>query len=117
MRFHKQHKTETMKGRQRILDMLTADGKSPDFEVAWSFLKTAKLVEGCDKKSFRDSIYKHGMGTRDGRLYDRRLSINKKTKKKKASIKPKPPMYKLSLLDMILINASKIGPYLQGTLK
>jgi hypothetical protein len=118
MRFHKQHKTETMKGRQRVLDMLTADGKTPSFDSVWAYLKTAKLVEHCTKCSFRDSIYKHGMGMKEGRVHDRRLSLSKsKPKLKRYPPKPAKPMYKHGVMDMIIINALKIGPYLQGTFK
>lgn len=115
----KTHKANQMKreitaGRQRILDLLTADGKTPLFDSVWSYLKAAELVNHCTKTSFRDSIYKHGMGMKDGRMFDRRLSINNGVKKKKRVVKTRPviPLYVLSDIEQAYNRGTK---YLRST--
>ena len=104
-----QLKKEITARRQLKLDVLTAYGKSPSIDFVWESMQADGLVDNCTLSSFRDSIYKHNMGIKEGKIYDRRLTLGKpKSKRKRYPPKPALPLHKLTALEMAYNKASRL---------
>jgi len=97
--------------RIRMLKSFTMNGKTFPYDDAWLLMKAAGVVDNISKESFRGGITKYGFGMREGMIYERGLSLDKKPKKKKPE--PIPPEYKPTYCQRLLHNMSA---HLQRTL-
>ena len=99
--------------RKHLLDVMTMGGQEPPWEEVWSALAFRHLVDDITPKNFRAKLCFFNCGIRNGHVYSRPLGFTGKPRKRKVY---KAPEYKPTVFEIIHREASKIAPYLKGTL-
>tara|TARA_R110002012_G_scaffold263287_2_gene446006 strand:+ start:367 stop:741 length:375 start_codon:yes stop_codon:yes gene_type:complete len=94
-------------GRIHILKILTMGGKEPSFDkIVWPQLTRLGYVQNITKRNFRSKLSTLGFGIKDGHVYAKGLSINKK--RKRYPPKPALTLHKLTALEMAYNKASRL---------